>query len=134
MISIHAPGVGCDAVPRELRSHHEISIHAPRVGCDVKELIGEGKSVISIHAPRVGCDLMRELESYADKEFQSTHPVWGATNRCIVSHIHLTDFNPRTPCGVRHIACLVQPIFTRFQSTHPVWGATSAYRVFNPAR
>ena len=101
MISIHAPGVGCDAVPRELRSHHEISIHAPRVGCDVKELIGEGKSVISIHAPRVGCDLMRELESYADKEFQSTHPVWGATRTRSCRYGCSWHFNPRTPCGVR---------------------------------
>ena len=33
--------------------------------------------------------------------FQSTHPVWGATagiEEVVSSH---TDFNPRTPCGVR---------------------------------
>ena len=81
----------------------EISIHAPRVGCDlIDELHLEFNSLISIHAPRVGCDAPPFLRyptipyfnprtpcgvrphdgsSVARKrvEFQSTHPVWGAT-------------------------------------------------------
>ena len=79
-------------------------------------------------------------------EFQSAHPVWGATSRnssCRPSPY----FNPRTPCGVRRSSTLVsQPSHAisihaprvgcdrrccddrlsheRFQSTHPVRGAT----------
>ena len=33
-ISIHAPRVGCDRVPRRNGAGRGISIHAPRVGCD----------------------------------------------------------------------------------------------------
>ena len=57
---------------------------------------------ISIHAPRVGCDDFLQLASTKRKQFQSTHPVWGATSR--------PTSNPPAPRG--------------FQSTHPVWGAT----------
>ena len=34
---------------------------------------------ISIHAPRVGCDGSGSGGSADAQEFQSTHPVWGAT-------------------------------------------------------
>ena len=57
-----------------------ISIHAPRVGCDLwlglllLLLLG-----ISIHAPRVGCDYPPFFFFLFFLEFQSTHPVWGAT-------------------------------------------------------
>ena len=36
-----------------------------------------------------------------------------------------TNFNPRTPYGVRHGNAVRHCFFCRFQSTHPVWGATS---------
>ena len=35
--------------------------------------------------------------------FQSTHPVWGATDLCPAYHCCTVHFNPRTPCGVRLI-------------------------------
>ena len=60
-------------------------------------------ALISIHAPRVGCD-----------------------NFCIISTAFPDNFNPRTPCGVRHPDIICD--FTNlplFQSTHPVWGATT---------
>ena len=79
-------------------------------------------------------------------EFQSTHPVRGATADEAMHFEMLRDFNPRTPCGVRHdwqdaqrpggnfnprTPCGVRPGITaiiclnfRFQSTHPVRGAT----------
>ena len=34
------------------------------------------------------------------------------------------DFNPRTPYGVRHKSILLAVCTVAFQSTHPVWGAT----------
>ena len=56
-----------------------ISIHAPREGCDGEpvELV-EAHLAISIHAPREGCD-GHLLDVHAQIEFQSTHPVRGAT-------------------------------------------------------
>ena len=38
----------------------------------------------------------------------------------------LTDFNPRTPCGVRPMASRISGDQATFQSTHPVWGATQS--------
>ena len=35
-----------------------------------------------------------------------------------------SDFNPRTPCGVRRGRIFSQPDIQRFQSTHPLRGAT----------
>ena len=35
------------------------------------------------------------------------------------------DFNPRTPCGVRPLACVLEGLLGIFQSTHPVRGATN---------
>ena len=57
-------------------------------------------------------------------EFQSTHPVWGATvdDAFKASHTEISIHAPRVGCdgGVRSSPT------TRdgFQSTHPVWGAT----------
>ena len=103
-----------------------ISIHAPRVGCDGTSTVESfRKKVISIHAPRVGCDGgIRDMGAGSER-FQSTHPVWGATSWAFPNHripgrfqsTHPVwgatkrgpgggqagaDFNPRTPCGVRH--------------------------------
>ena len=102
MISIHAPREGCDGnmvkycyrwqsfqsthpVRGATRDHnrHErsrmISIHAPREGCDAFRELDKGVKDISIHAPREGCDRKEAERRRSDIEFQSTHPVRGAT-------------------------------------------------------
>ena len=79
--------------------------------------------------------------------FQSTHPMRGATPRPVQRSSALDNFNPRTPCGVRHAFAGGQidrilisihaphagcdsatwlPLMSRmiFQSTHPMRGAT----------
>ena len=57
-----------------------ISIHAPRVGRDCAIFAVTGSSgVISIHAPRVGRDVFTRHSATACRLFQSTRPVWGAT-------------------------------------------------------
>ena len=68
----------------------------------------------------------RNLLDNSDFRFQSTHPVRGAT--CIPLPILMTgmDFNPRTPCGVRPTITAVRNETFKFQSTHPVRGATRA--------
>ena len=72
---------------------------------------GEARGRISIHAPLAGCD---------KGFFDAISP--------------FNDFNPRTPCGVRHGKAL-PPLFAYiFQSTHPLRGATRAAAARLPAR
>ena len=78
-----------------------ISIHAPRVGCDFGLYVPPGVLLISIHAPRVGCDIRTQGTVPEVVTFQSTHPVWGATQGDRRQTTGRSDFNPRTPCGVR---------------------------------
>ena len=81
-ISIHAPRVGSDDYNKGMMfPPKSISIHAPRVGSD-KEYAEEDviALMISIHAPRVGSDASISGSSGTFYIFQSTLPVWGATN------------------------------------------------------
>ena len=79
-ISIHAPRVGCDM-------SHKIKIKKgryfnPRTPCGVRldrYIHLSIQKIISIHAPRVGCDKHDRHTIRQHCKFQSTHPVWGAT-------------------------------------------------------
>ena len=64
---------------------------------------------ISIHAPLAGCDHGAALHQKIDR-----------------------DFNPRTPCGVRHERDRWAVSAGTFQSTHPLRGAT--FFLFSPCR
>ena len=44
-----------------------------------------------------------DVEIMLEQIFQSTHPVRGATSLWTCSIRQTTDFNPRTPCGVRRL-------------------------------
>ena len=80
-ISIHAPRVGGDSNRALAASAVKISIHAPRVGGDVLcPLCLTGDEIISIHAPRVGGDVSGRPDISTFVTFQSTPPVWGATD------------------------------------------------------
>ena len=76
----------------------------PRTPCGVRPggaVPAHAGQRISIHAPRVGCDRMNGSDTQTLSGFQSTHPVWGATcEHCHTARFQ-TNFNPRTPCGVR---------------------------------
>ena len=148
LISIHAPRVGCDCWrPGGRQRHPDFN---PRTPCGVRPTAArtrELSSQISIHAPRVGCDMQSAKPYGFFSEFQSTHPVWGATqsigrhpgHRVISIHAprvgcdqhrpvrkyHSSNFNPRTPCGVRRSNPSTASYAVLFQSTHPVWGATA---------
>ena len=100
-----------------------ISIHAPRVGSDVPVVHGWWLTWISIHAPRVGSDAKPLGGGSSWAIFQSTLPVWGATNGTALRGADLAisihaprvgsdgyavtlllldnNFNPRSPCGER---------------------------------
>ncbi len=103
-------------------------------------------SNISIHAPRVGRDRKSPEAHGRPRKFQSTRPVWGATQSSMPIRALLSNFNPRAPCGARLQAwttfyrcwnfnprapCGARQQRARhskkpdgFQSTRPVWGAT----------
>ena len=73
------PARGATSSPSSVDRWNEISIHAPREGCDGRcWTMAWSSTVIPIHAPREGCD-----------------PGGRACTGL------LTDFNPRTPRGVR---------------------------------
>ena len=62
-----------------------ISIHAPRVGSDSIPRLAKGGIVdISIHAPRVGSDIPHCTHIVNPFSFQSTLPVWGATGTVVL--------------------------------------------------
>ena len=60
--------------------------------------------------------------------FQSTRPVWGATNVAVRSAPAVQYFNPRAPCGARPAKGVGTFGTSLFQSTRPVWGATVVCR------
>ena len=132
----------------------QISIHAPRAGCD--KCITNTCPGTHIHFnPRTPCGVRRPAVITVIRlstEFQSTHPVRGATHTLPDLVFWSFYFNPRTPCGVRRRAARLRraplvyfnprtPCGVRrrliqhglppdlFQSTHPVRGATCNLRV-----
>ena len=105
------PRTPCGVRPTNLQSQIDqlkISIHAPRAGCDVYIHIKVGGFGISIHAPRAGCDCIKAKQT-----------------------VTTTNFNPRTPCGVRLWVLVANSGPRGFQSTHPVRGATMKFCIVN---
>ena len=56
---------------------------------------------ISIHAARVGCDWLNRHKVLADYGFQSTQPEWAATLSSNTTKQRPSNFNPRSPSGLR---------------------------------
>ena len=101
-----------------------ISIHAPRVGSDSggPENIRDGE----YFNPRSPCGERprQDCRNYRICVFQSTLPVWGATNARtdkIVLYI-ISIHAPRV--GSDASMHSLATVFRSFQSTLPVWGAT----------
>ena len=100
-ISIHAPHARCDNDGEQGTKLIIISIHAPHARCDPKRFANIAQKAISIHAPHARCDIVKTvfdremadfnprtpcevrlftaLNGVASGEFQSTHPMRGAT-------------------------------------------------------
>ena len=147
-ISIHAPLAGCDLDNQRANGQAKISIHAPLAGCDIR--LRTGSRLAANFNPRTPCGVRQEHKppnTFA-AQFQSTHPLRGATHSVrAVSHHALISihaplagcdlcrrfnascigyFNPRTPCGVRLARPAAMTGCAGFQSTHPLRGATSS--------
>ena len=56
---------------------------------------------ISTHAPLAGRDAWTVIQTGADWVFQPTRPLRGATAKAALRTQHVSDFNPRAPCGAR---------------------------------
>ena len=171
-ISIHAPLAGCDV---ELAGRITLQLNFnPRTPCGVRLQIGLGvggqhdfnprtpcgvrpawavqlpcPAQISIHAPLAGCDSAAVCHAGQAAEFQSTHPLRGATlpvqQRLAAYGFQST--HPLRGATPRQIAeGIVQRIsihaplagcdrsffrttslYVSFQSTHPLRGATGSY-------
>ena len=76
----------------------------PLRGATQDDAIKVAYSGISIHAPLTGCDMIRILRMMVRLKFQSTHPLRGATTGLRTICLATTNFNPRTPYGVRLLA------------------------------
>ena len=59
-----------------------------------------------------------------ERKFQSTLPARGATEHHLPAQQLPIDFNPRSPHGERHLACMDGADAMIFQSTLPARGAT----------
>ena len=101
-ISIHAPLAGCDNLGGGVIGH--LLYFNPRTPCGVRPYVRGlvDQDSISIHAPLAGCDVECGLRLIGYSQFQSTHPLRGAT---------FTNKMPK--------------LMILFQSTHPLRGATT---------
>ena len=138
-ISIHAPHAGCDALGHDWGAYVQTfqSTH-PRGVRLFQEYTKIGVATISIHAPARGATAI-VVFLLPTVTFQSTHPMRGATPVSSSPPVSSSDFNPRTPCGVRHAMMTYATFIALFQSTHPMRGATGAgsgislnQKYFNP--
>ena len=123
-ISIHAPRVGSDhhlpQHPLELR----ISIHAPRVGSDCGPPSAQGLNAISIHAPRVGSDHTLKIFIEYLTNFNPRSPCGERRPTCSPCTDCSTRFQSTLPVwGATESGAFGDPT-NLFQSTLPVWGAT----------
>ena len=79
---------------------------------------------ISIHAPLAGCDATVCIYQHSWAEFQSTHPLRGATGRALIE-VNRALFQSTHPLrGATPKARRICWART-FQSTHPLRGATA---------
>ena len=145
-VSIHALLAECDAYTQVARTGVVVSIHALLAECDLKAITA--LAAATGFNPRTPCGvrLYRRATPCRKLLFQSTHSLRSATNRSCphggrqAVSIHallaecdgatpetietLKSFNPRTPCGVRHISHNPMRRGPVFQSTHSLRSAT----------
>ncbi len=148
-ISIHAPLAGCDrcgSLAPACRPYFN-----PRTPCGVRPARGRAWPWAWHFNPRTPCGVRQQVAVpvLPVGQFQSTHPLRGATRVRVGHFLRRDDFNPRTPCGVRRglalgtsyssisihapLAGCDAPcqssfcLLLLFQSTHPLRGATGYF-------
>ena len=121
-ISIHAPLAGCDRPYPALRRCQ--ANFNPRTPCGVRPYVRGlvDQDSISIHAPLAGCDVECGLRLIGYSQFQSTHPLRGATREALLVARWKRYFNPRTPCGVRPYLDLLSTVVVAISIHAPLAG------------
>ena len=143
-ISIHAPLTGCDDVVSQQPDHrcdfnprtpHGVrpccSPHPPSVGefqsthpsrgATIVHKFGPARFSISIHAPLTGCD--RAMSGKVHHYSISIHaPLTGCDDYMVNLVFETTDFNPRTPHGVRPYRLNVLCLFITISIHAPLTG------------
>ena len=79
---------------------------------------------VSTHAPLAGSDALGYSLYGGNPEFQPTLPLRGATCSCQGISKRQNGFNPRSPCGERHLRTINAEPRRMFQPTLPLRGAT----------
>ena len=114
---------GATRNPESITKQQQISIHAPLAGCDYLGAAGEVEadpfqSTHPLRGATIAVTTSRFPQIFQSTHplrgatrgqrqadwvmlFQSTHPLRGATSPVWLPDDQLSDFNPRTPCGVR---------------------------------
>ena len=121
-ISIHAPLAGCDNLGGGVIGH--LLYFNPRTPCGVRPYVRGlvDQDSISIHAPLAGCDVECGLRLIGYSQFQSTHPLRGATREALLVARWKRYFNPRTPCGVRPYLDLLSTVVVAISIHAPLAG------------
>ena len=102
-----------------------ISIHAPRAGCDNKEEREAAKDADFNPRTPCGVRLSTTAKWFWHPEFQSTHPVRGATLQLCWLVLQEPEFQSTHPVRGATTAPGLYWDNWAFQSTHPVRGATA---------
>ncbi len=145
-ISTHAPLAGRDSIRSNTCHIRSISTHAPLAGRDGRFVtVGMEQGDFNPRAP-CGARLFAVRRHLRPLRFQPTRPLRGATStkdhernyEKISTHAPLAgrdvaksteakkgnNFNPRAPCGARHVPTVTAITTHRFQPTRPLRGAT----------
>ena len=108
---------------RSIISERSFQSNAPRAGCNRGTPPRQAACRISINAPHAGCNKSGASHRVSVAQFQSTHPVRGATAVCRFDpcrHFNLT--HPVRGAIVIHLAQVIYGM--DFNLTHPVRGVT----------
>ena len=111
-----------------------ISIHAAQEGCDKTPVFNLVKTTTFQSTQPKRAATVSTIKESTFPLFQSTQPKRAATGRNYFIRCNCTDFNPRSPRGLRLPSCFAYACFTLvFQSTQPKRAATSVSFFLSPA-
>ena len=104
-ISIHAPHARSDDTLGDLLDHYGFQSTLLMRGATWSFLFASPETVISIHAPHARSDDLQQGKPATIDIFQSTLLMRGATNISDIFALTRPDFNPRSSCEERPLAC-----------------------------
>ena len=107
-------------------SSRRISIHAPLAGCDINLTRIQKAEAISIHAPLAGCDEENRIHRHHRRNFNPRTPC-GVRHEYVPLNGRYLNFNPRTPCGVRPLRQIAAVVYNDISIHAPLAGCDPLY-------